>query len=80
MYYFMYYLDLVWLLVPVTGEVDCLERSFPEMTCYKSSGTLNSTYSLTHFQSTVSGLLVGTLTDVALVKHVRLVVTDFTNY
>ena len=34
--------------IPVHCAIDCPERLVAEMTCYVSSGTLNSTHTLTH--------------------------------
>ena len=42
------FLCIIWLFFGTsTSAIDFLERLVPEITCYISSGTLNSTHSLT---------------------------------
>jgi len=43
----MYYVITLFFVVG-TSAIDCLERLVSEMTCYVSSGTLNTTHSLTY--------------------------------
>jgi len=45
--YFVFLCIIYSCLDVSTSAVNCLERPVPEVTCYVSSGTLNSTYSLT---------------------------------
>ena len=42
-------------LVVSTSAIDCLERLVPEMTCYVSTGKLNSIHSLMHSVGDVHG-------------------------